>query len=308
MASFDVTSTNTVTAVRADKFIPEIWSDEIIAAYQKSLVMAPLVMKMNVKGKKGDVVHIPKPIRGSANVKAAASQVTIQSSVETEVLVSINKHYEYSRFIEDIVDVQALGSLRQFYTSDAGYALARQIDTDLLSLGKSLGNGTGANFIHNRSFTFAAGGVTAYTGTNEAAFTDAGFRAAIQLLDDADVPMENRYFVVPPVLKNSLLGTDRYVSDQFVGEGGSGGIRNGRIGNIYGVEVYVSTNIPQAQDATDRAAMLFHKDAFVLAEQMAVRSQVQYKQEFLSTLFTADTLYGIQTVRTDAGVVLAVPA
>jgi len=54
--------------------------------------------------------------------------------------------------------------------------------------------------------------------------------------------------------------------------------------------------------------MLFHKDAFVLAEQMAVRSQVQYKQEFLSTLFTADTLYGVKTVRSDAGVVLAVPA
>jgi N4-gp56 family major capsid protein len=307
MASFDVTSTNTVTRTRADKFIPEIWSDEIIAAYQKSLVMAPLVMKMNVKGKKGDVIHIPKPIRGTANLKAAAAQVTLQSSVEDEVLVNIDKHYEYSRFIEDIVETQALSSLRQFYTADAGYALARQIDTDLIGLGKSLGNGTGADYIHNRSFTFTAGGVTAFTGTNEAAFTDAGFRAAIQLLDDADVPMENRYFVIPPVLKNTLLGTDRYVSDQFVGEGGSGGIRNGRIGNIYGVEVYVSTNVPTAA-SSDKAAMLFHKDAFVLAEQMAVRSQVQYKQEFLSTLFTADTLYGIKTVRTDAGVVLAVPA
>ena len=30
----------------ADKFIPEIWSDEIIAAYQKNLKMAPLVKKL----------------------------------------------------------------------------------------------------------------------------------------------------------------------------------------------------------------------------------------------------------------------
>ena len=299
--------TNHVTKTTAATFIPAIWSDEIVAAYKKNLVAANLIKKMNFKGKKGDTIHVPKPLRGSANLKAAAAQVTIQSSVEDEVIVSIDKHYEYSRFIEDIVETQALGSLRQFYTADAGYALARQIDTDLLNLGKSLGNGTGADFLHNRSFTFAAGGVTAFTGTNEAAFTDAGFRAAIQLLDDADVPMENRYFVVPPVLKNSLLGTDRYVSDQFVGEGGAGGIRNGRIGNIYGVEVYVSTNVPTAA-SSDKAAMLFHKDAFVLAEQMAVRSQVQYKQEFLSTLFTADTLYGIKTVRSDAGVVLAVPA
>jgi len=52
--------------------------------------------------------------------------------------------------------------------------------------------------------------------------------------------------------------------------------------------------------------MFFHKDALVLAEQMSVRSQTQYKQEYLSTLYTADTLYGIQTYRPEAGFILAV--
>lgn len=36
----------------AATFIPEIWSDEIIAAYQKNLVLAPLIKKMSMKGKK----------------------------------------------------------------------------------------------------------------------------------------------------------------------------------------------------------------------------------------------------------------
>jgi hypothetical protein len=39
---------------------------------------------------------------------------------------------------------------------------------------------------------------------------------------------------------------------------------------------------------------------------MAVRSQTQYKQEYLATLFTADTLYGVQVYRPEAGFVLAV--
>jgi len=51
--------TNAVTTTSAANFIPEIWSDEIVAAYKKNLVMANMVKKMNCKGKKGDTVHIP---------------------------------------------------------------------------------------------------------------------------------------------------------------------------------------------------------------------------------------------------------
>jgi len=38
--------------VEADKFIPELWSDEIVAAYKKNLVLANLVNKMPMSGKK----------------------------------------------------------------------------------------------------------------------------------------------------------------------------------------------------------------------------------------------------------------
>jgi hypothetical protein len=47
-------SANNVTTVTANSFIPEIWSDEIVSAYKKNLVMANLVRKMSHKGKKGD--------------------------------------------------------------------------------------------------------------------------------------------------------------------------------------------------------------------------------------------------------------
>jgi hypothetical protein len=57
-----------------------------------------------------------------------------------------------------------------------------------------------------------------------------------------------------------------------------------------------------------KAGILMHKDAFVLCEQMAVRSQTQYKQEFLATLYTADTLYGLDVYRPENAVVIALPA
>ena len=46
----------------AATFVPEIWSDEIIAAYQKNLKMAPLVKKISMNGKKGDKIHILNPL------------------------------------------------------------------------------------------------------------------------------------------------------------------------------------------------------------------------------------------------------
>jgi len=300
-----------VTNTSAAKFIPEIWSDEVIAAYKTNLVLANLVKKMSMTGKKGDVIHVPKPTRGVASAKAANTAVTIQNSVESEVLINIDKHFEFSRLIEDITEVQALASLRQFYTGDAGYGLAKQVDNDLFELGKSFGNGDGSSFVNTGSFQIntTSGALEAFDidgAADVGDFSDAAFRALIQKMDDADVPMDNRSFIVPPSLRNAIMGIDRYTSTDFV-NGKS--VETGKIGNLYGVDVFVSTNVPVIDTtggASIRGAQLIHKDTSVLAEQQAVRSQTQYKQEFLGTLYTADTLYGVQVMRPEAGFTLAV--
>ena len=248
-----------VNKTAAATFIPEIWSDEVIAAYQKNLKMAPLVKKLPMTGKKGDVIHIPKPIRGAASAKVADTAVNIQANTEGELQIPVNRHFEYSRFIEDIVEVQALNSLRQFYTEDAGYQLALKVDTDLMNAATGFGNGTmdlaaptGADWENSNSYFFdaaatggtplslfdAAGGHSVAAGD---VFTDAGFRQAIQLLDDADVPMDGRCIIVPPVVRNTIMGTERFSSSDFV----SGQtVNTGLIGNLYGVDVYVSSNLP----------------------------------------------------------------
>ena len=300
----------------AATFVPEIWSDEIRAAYEKNLVLANLVKKMSMSGKKGDTIHIPAPIRGAAYAKAENTAVTVQNDTESEVQVTIDKHYEYSRIIEDITEVQALASLRGFYTGDAGYALAKQIDSDLFALGKSLGDGDGSDWTNSAVYyNDASTGLTAYavdTVASADVFTDAALRGLIQKQDDADVPMDNRAFVIPPSLRNAIMGIDRYVSSDFV----SGApVANGKIGSLYGIDVYVTSNCPVIETAADnaaggdvKAAMLIHQDTMILAEQVGVRSQTQYKQEFLGTLYTADTLYGVKAYRPDSGFVLAVNA
>lgn len=285
--------TNTTAAV----FIPEIWSDEIIAAYKKNLVMANLVMKMNFKGKKGDVIHIPAPTRGTASLKVAQTAVTLIADTETEVQVSINRHFEYSRLIEDITEAQALASMRQFYTSDAGYALAKAVDTDLVQLGRSSNGGAGTNVYATGAF-IGGDGTTAYVAAsnNESALTDAAIRRTIQRLDDNDTSMDQRFFVIPPSSRNTLMGLARYTEQAFIGTGDA--IRTGEIGNLYGIPVFTTSNADTTSGTNAaRVCLMGHRDSMVLVEQLAVRSQTQYKQEQLSTLFTSDTLYGVASLR-----------
>src|SRR6185312_8104757 len=116
------------TVTNAAVFIPALWSDEVIASFKSNLVSTDLVTVMDHVGKKGDVVYIPKGTRGTPSAKAASTQVTLIATTETNNTYNINQHWEYSRLIEDIVAVQAFDSMRQFYTDDAGYSMAKLID------------------------------------------------------------------------------------------------------------------------------------------------------------------------------------
>ena len=275
-------------------FIPKLWSDEIIAEYEKSLVMKPLVKSLKMAGKKGDTINIPMPLRGSANQKLTETQVTLVADTSGNKQIVVDQHWEYSRLIEDITSVQALASMRKFYTQDAGYALATKVDADLIATAI-------ANFT-TKGHATDTGLVTPAVAGSAGDFSDAAFRDAIQILDDADVPMDNRKLVIPPAARNHIMGIDRYVSSDFVN---GRGVVNGKIGELYGVDVFVSTNLP-ANGSGEKPCLLFHTDALVIAEQMAVRTQTQYKQEYLADLMTADTLYGEDVYREDSGVVIYV--
>lgn len=300
-SNFDVA--NAVTTTSADDFIPEVWSLETLAAYKKNLVVAALVTILNHKGKKGDTINIPVPTRADAAQKTVATVVTPQAFSSTTTQVLINQHWYYSRLLEDLTDIQGLASLRQFFTNDAGYSLAKRIDTALHTLGATFGGGTAYS-------TAVAGGdgttvwdPAANTNTgNGSALSDAGLRRVIQTFDDGDVPGRDRYLILPPVEKRRLLGEARFTEQAFVGESGAGNsIRNGLVGDLYGVDIYVSSNVA-TQAATDtttiyRPALLIQREAIVLAEQLAPRTQTQYKLEALGTLMVADTVFGTKTVR-----------
>lgn len=326
----------------------EIWSDETIAAYKQKLVVGNLVTKLSFKGKKGDTLHIPVPARGDPTAKSVNTAVTIIADTAGVVDVAINKHFEYSKLYEDIAEMQALSSMRAFYTSDAGYALARRVDKDLHLLGATFQAGAVAVGTNYETAVIGGDGSTTFSGAantntgNGTALTDVGIRRMIQTLEDADMDSSELSFVIPPVEAKVLRGISRFTEQAFVGNGDA--IKTGRLGNLYGVEVFTSTNCPwmhvnsstgeQAVNFSGttlngaayvdelgltynlsagtntkyRVCMMLHKDAMAHAEQQGIRTQSQYKQEYLGTLVTSDTVYGVKELRDYGAICAVVPA
>lgn len=309
--------TNHVIASEVPNFIPELWSDEVIAAYKSNLVMANLVRKLNHKGKKGDTIKVPTPTRGSASSKAEEGMVTlIQHGTDTGLSISINKHYEYSRLIEDFADVQALGSLRAFYTDDAGYAIAKDVDTRLIfeaaAAGFTVVEDTGKIDSTSTVNTVYEGDGTAWDQTATTDISDAGIRTFVKLLDDEDAPMLGRVMVVPTIVKYDMLGLARFTEQAYTGEvGPNNSVRNGLVGDVYGMEVFVTTNLPLVEDATAVAdnvlGLCFQRDAIVLVEQLGLRTQTQYKLEYLADLFVADKIFGVKNLRSGSILNFVVP-
>jgi len=312
--------TEHIITTEVPNFIPELWSDEVIAAYKANLVVANNCRRLNHRGKKGDTIKVPTPTRGDAAAKSADTIVTfLAHGTDSGVDISINKHYEYSRLIEDMVDVQALESLRRFYTDDGGYAIAKEVDRQLIYEGcradMTLTTIT-SNIIQDDmdvTGTIYEGDGTSWDQGTSTDISDAGIRVLIKALDDVDAPMAGRVLLVPTIVKSDLLGLSRFTEQAFVGETGAGNtIRNGLIGDVYGMEVFVSTNLPQVDNSAGSAQVnlfqCWQKDALVLVEQMGVRSQSQYKQEYLADLLTVDMIWGQKTVRPTSFLNGVVPA
>lgn len=290
-------------------FVPDLWMDEIQAAYKKAVVLATLVRKLNVKGKRGDSITLPKPARGSASAKTADTIVTTQTAAGgSSVVINLTAHYQYSRLIEDIAEVHALASMRKFYTDDAGYALSVIKDTTIFNAARTLNGGDG-----NSTWTgavIAGDGTTAFVDAagvaNSTAITDAGIRRVIQILDDNDIPMSDRFLAIPPVARRVMMGLARFTEQAFVGDGKT--IRNGKLGDVYGVSVHVTNNCPVPTSATSaKVGLLGHRDALILADVLGPRVQTQYKQEYLATLLTADTIFGVAEAYDKGAIAMVMP-
>ena len=285
----------------ANTFVPKLWSDEILVSREKNLVAASFFKRINHKGKKGDTIIIPLISNLQANdMSQVGAPIAPQVAAEGLKTVTLDKWKEVSKGYNDLLMAQSRYDIRGEYTKKAGYALAERLDTDIFALFPAT--------LSAAYKVIGSDGITQWDSTangntgNGADITDIGLRRMIQTLEDNLTPMDGVALFIPPSQKNALLGIDKFTLFQNIGR--TSELQRGVFGEIYGIPVKVSTNLPTVL-ATDgvtsyKVAILAHKDSVCSAIQMDVRTQAQYKIEYLSTFVVSDMIYGVAALRLDA--------
>jgi hypothetical protein len=272
-----------IGATAAGVFRPNVWSKEVLMFVKSNLVLLPLVKHYDADVKSaGQTLEIPNVSAITASLKAQNTAVTLNYNTETKTTITINKHYESSFLVEDLVKTQSAYDLRSDYTQAAAYAIAEKVD-----------------------FSIASDMTTAFTkyGAYGTALNDNLILTVNRYLSENKAPRTDRSIVVHPKGEAEMLAIDKYVRYDALGTGEA--IKNGKIGTLYGSEVFVSQNLVYLDTATDEYnSLFFHKEAWAVAMQVEPRTQAQYKQEYLGWLVTVDVLYGHTQLRTGFGFVL----
>ena len=273
-----------------DIFRPEVWAAETQRAREPGKVMAKLVKRMdNEVAAFGDTINYQTIAQLTASAKSVNTAVTLQAPSETNATISINRYFESSFLVESNLAKQSKVNLMKEYVPKAAESVVRQQDSDLTGL---------------------YSGLSQQVGGLGSALTEANFVRAIQYLDDGDHPQSDRHFVCRPVAKADLLKISKFTGVVVGADATSPGtartmniVETGKFGELYGVEIHISTNVAaDATTATIYHNLMFHREAFVLADQIPVTSTTDYIPDFMGHLHVAYGLWGRAEYRDTAGV------
>lgn len=272
-----------VTVTTAAEYLPELWSDELLKAREKKLVMVDKIMHVRPMGLKyGDTVQIPKLSNETALDKTAESAITYSSTTEGKVTINITKYKYVAKLVEDIVEVQSKYDLFSNYRDKIAFGLADAVDTDILALTLAIANSVGT---HNAGSLYSTQIIT-----------------AVRFLDANNVPQDGRYLVVDAFGREDLLNITDFIRYDAGGKTPAP-VNTGVIGELYGLKVLFSNNIA-VPTATSAYGIVFHGDAFAIALQKDVSMKTEYSVDYIGTKMVGYEIYGITWARTDHAVLV----
>lgn len=251
----------------------------------------------------GSALYTPNITEMSANAKSNATGVTLSSPTETKMTLTVDQWYEVSFAIEDREAAQVKHSyvIMETYARNAGYAIAKKLEVAIATLFASFSQTVGAST------------------TNLA---DSEIRQAIAYLEEAniDTTSECAFFLSPGVFWKQVQNLDKF--SLAINSPSNDPTMKTPAAYLYGIPVFISNNIQYVASTTGRSNALAHKDAIHFATSplgaggskgamvgsRGVRVQSNYIPDFLSTITTADILYGVTENRDTSGVLIRTAA
>jgi hypothetical protein len=183
--------------------LPQIWSARILAKLEKNLVFAqPGVVNRDYEGDiraDGDRVHIHSfnDLTVAAYTKNSTT-ISYEQLTDTRVTLLIDQAKYFAFKVDDIDTAQMRPKLIDAAAGRAAYQLAEDSDSYVASLYSGASTSNPDNTIETSQFT----------ATNVyQKFVDLSV-----LMDQVNLPAEQRFVVVPPWVKGLLLQNSTFVT------------------------------------------------------------------------------------------------
>lgn len=277
-----------------DTFIPKLWSAQLLVSLKKSLIYGQeSITNRNWEGEiqaYGDTVKIHAI--GSVTVGDYTKNTDMNkpealTGSETTLVINQSKYFNFQ--VDDIDRAQQHPKVMTQAMEESAYALRNTADQYIASV--MVAGVKSENQIGNDS--------TPKVPTKEDAYdylVDLG-----TILDEANVPEEGRFVVVPPFFHALLEKSDKW---RFTETGVGEVIKNGYVGRLAGFDVYKSNNVPNTTK-TKYKILAGHPMATSFAEQINEVEAYRPESRFADAVKGLH-LYGAKVVRPEALAMLTV--
>ena len=288
-------------------FVPEIFSKKIQNFFRKSSVIEAIT-NTDYAGEIaafGDTVKIIKEPEITVAAYTRAASTTKQYLTDQELTLVIDKANSFKFIVDDIEEKLSHINFASVGASSAAYTLKNTMDSEVLSAmfaGVSTsapdhqlgGDGTGSAIANFTS------GDPIDMGHASGELTPLAVMARMaRLLDDSQVPEDQRWFVAKPEFYEELASTDSKLMTSDFNQG-DGGVRNGLVasGSIRGFQMYKSSNVPATTNATGQC-LAGHMSSTATAQSILNIETLRDTDTF-GDIVRGLHVYGRQVLRDDA--------
>lgn len=273
------------------RFKPEIWSANLLVALRKALVYAgPMVVNRDYEGEirqAGDTVRITSVSDPTvADYAPNVTVITPEELTDAQRTLLIDQQKYFAFYVDDVDAAQALGNVLPEALRRAAYKLADQVDQYVAGMYTQVQT---ANVLNS-------GSAITLTAPDTATHEDLWNKVIVPLkvkLDEANVPNEGRWMVIPPWAEGYLLQSALFT--RVDASGTTEALRNGIVGRGAGFDFLKSNNTPNPA-GSDYILMAGTDMAISFAEQVNQTEAYRPESKFADAI-KGLTVYGGKMIR-----------
>lgn len=265
-------------------FKPEVWAAVLLSSLKKALVYgAPGVANRSYEGEvrnAGDTVHITSIGRPTINTYVPGTTVIApQQLTDSQRSLLIDQAKFFAFEVDDVDARQTAGNVIPEAMSEAAFGLSDVADQYIAA------TYTGVAAANNLG--------TVIVDTGDKAYNE--LRRLMIKLDEASVPRQGRWVVVPPWYHGLLMDTQKFIDASA--SGSTDPLLNGHVGRAAGFDIRVSNNTPNPT-TDNRVIIAGYPGAIAYAEQIN-KTEAYRPDDSFSDAVKGLHLYGAKLVRPD---------